>query len=176
MIFLIIRGLLKLKSYRKSILIELIYLNTPLVLNSFAGIGLIYIDRIFIEHYKGFNVLGQYTFIYNSYLLYGLIIQSIVNDFIPKYYSELNNKRSEIASEMLSSYYKFGILFIPTGILIFLFLEYYKPDGYFIDLAAFIVLTCSAIFQLFYSLNVNKLHYFEKKTDKVLKQLHLHFY
>ena len=172
--FLLIKGLIKFKSFRKSILIELLRLNTPLLINSSAGIGLIYIDRIFIEYHHGFNTLGQYTFIYNSYLVYGLLIQSIVNDFIPKYYSELNNKRREIALKMIASYHRFGILFIPVGLSLFFLLEHYKPKGYYIDRTAFIILTCSAIFQLFYSLNVNKLHYFEK-TVKVLKATSLAF-
>lgn len=168
LLFLFIKGLVRLNKFSKIILVELVQLNTPLVVNSLAGVGLIYIDRVFIEHYHGFNELGQYTFIYNSYLIYGLLTQAIVSDFIPKFYSELNKKRKEIALKMLPSYHQFGALFIPLGLLLILFLEHYKPNQYYIDTNAYIILNLSAIFQFFYSLNVNKLHYFEK-TGKILK-------
>ncbi len=96
LIYLIYKNHLRAGYFRMDYLKELVKLNMPLVFNSMAGIGIIYIDRIFIENFHGFETLGQYTYLYNSYLLYGLLIQAIVNDFIPKYYANKTREHTTL--------------------------------------------------------------------------------
>lgn len=166
-IYLWRQRLLRFSKFRFEYLKELLRLNTPLIMNSISGVGLIYIDRFFIEKYHGYEVLGNYTYAYNSFLVYGLLIQAAINSFIPSYYSQRNRSSHISAEGLLHIYKRYALVFFPVGVVVYCLLETFKPKDYILDPGLFSILLSGAVFQYLYSLVVNKLHYLEY-TNKVL--------
>ena len=110
--------------------------STALIFTAFCGVGIIYIDRIFLKVYHGEIMTGNYTYIYSFFMIYNLIIIAFTNRFIPNLYRILKSSENHLSSINYYNENKNSIIpYVFISPLIFAFGYYFHL---FIDLERFI--------------------------------------
>ncbi|MGL5458402.1 MAG: lipopolysaccharide biosynthesis protein, partial [Cetobacterium sp.] len=85
-------------------------LTIPLIFHSLSHIVLNSSDRIMLEKFKGFEVTGLYSFIYNFGMIISMIYGAINSAWVPWYYENMKKNNHEIIKKYSKEYLKFFTL------------------------------------------------------------------
>ena len=129
----------------------LFHKSTALLFTAFCGVGIIYIDRIFLKIYHGDIITGNYTYIYSFFMIYNLITIALANRFIPNLYRIIKSSNNHLSAINYYNENKNSIVpYMLISPLIFVFGHYIHPVGVIFRLDVFVIL----VFSVFLCTNI----------------------